>query len=117
MKKWNGVYGMTIEEIIKRLRYKAENIKAHLEPEYFSECADYLEQYRWHDLRKVPDDLPKTTGCTYVPCLVITKYDDSPVYAKYDFFEGYRWDFFGFELNSIVAWKEIEPFEEKKDEM
>ena len=34
---------MTKDEMVKGLRYKAENIKAHMEPEFFAEIADYLE--------------------------------------------------------------------------
>ena len=35
---------MKIEEMIEKLRYKAENIKAHIEPEFFNEVADELEK-------------------------------------------------------------------------
>lgn len=38
---------MTKDEMIKGLRYKAENIKAHMEPEFFAEVADYLEEQKW----------------------------------------------------------------------
>lgn len=47
---------MTREEVIQRLRFKAENIKAKLEPSYFSECADYIDSLKcencenWHDV-------------------------------------------------------------------
>jgi hypothetical protein len=34
---------MTKGEMIKGLRYKAKNIKAHMEPEFFAEIADYLD--------------------------------------------------------------------------
>ena len=36
---------MTKQEIIKNLRYKAENIKTHMLPQVFSEAADMLEEY------------------------------------------------------------------------
>lgn len=36
---------MTSEEMIEKLRYKANNIKAHIEPEFFNEVADRLEEY------------------------------------------------------------------------
>ena len=49
---------MNLPEVISRLRYKAAHIKAKLEPEYFSECADYLEKHRWHNLKVVPSDVP-----------------------------------------------------------
>ena len=38
---------MKIEEMIEKLRYKANNIKAHIEPELFNEVADRLEKYQW----------------------------------------------------------------------
>jgi hypothetical protein len=47
---------MTKDEMIKGLRYKAENIKAHMEPEFFAEVADYLESQKWIPLEK---ELPK----------------------------------------------------------
>lgn len=47
---------MTTKEMIETLRYKAENIKAHIEPEFFNEVADRLEKYQWID---VNDRLPK----------------------------------------------------------
>lgn len=35
---------MKIEEMIEKLRYKANNIKAKIEPEFFNEVADVLEK-------------------------------------------------------------------------
>ena len=35
---------MKIEEMIEKLRYKANNIKAKIEPEFFNEVADALEK-------------------------------------------------------------------------
>ena len=35
---------MTTKEMIETLRYKAENIKAHIEPEFFNDVADGLEK-------------------------------------------------------------------------
>lgn len=34
---------MTKDEMIKGLKYKAANIKAHIHPQFFTEIADYLE--------------------------------------------------------------------------
>jgi hypothetical protein len=33
----------SLDEVIDRLQYKADNIKAKLEPSYFTECIDYLK--------------------------------------------------------------------------
>lgn len=35
---------MEIKEMIEKLRYKANNIKAKIEPEFFNEVADRLEE-------------------------------------------------------------------------
>lgn len=37
---------MTTKEMIETLRYKANNIKAKIEPEFFNEVADRLEEYK-----------------------------------------------------------------------
>lgn len=48
---------MTKDEMIKGLRYKAENIKAHMEPEFFAEVADYLEEQKWIPVsEKMPEE-------------------------------------------------------------
>jgi hypothetical protein len=52
---------MTGDEMIKGLRYKAANIKAHMEPEFFAEVADYLESQKWVPISKeMPEEkLPR----------------------------------------------------------
>ena len=37
---------MTSEEMIEKLRYKANNIKAHIEPEFFNEVPYILLTYQ-----------------------------------------------------------------------
>ena len=74
------------------------------------ELIDKDKKYAWHDLRKNPNDLPKTNGFSYIPCLICT--ESSPAeYAEYEYFEGYGWGFYGFNFESIKAWRYIEPFE------
>lgn len=41
---------MTTKEMIETLRYKAKNIKAHIEPEFFNDVADELEKYEKYKL-------------------------------------------------------------------
>lgn len=41
---------MTTNEMIEKLRYKANNIKAHIEPEFFNDVADVLEKYEKYKL-------------------------------------------------------------------
>lgn len=77
------------------------------------------EKYRWHDLRKDPNDLPKEKGRKYI----ITQ-------CKNDKFVVAEWsgDYFGnwtclfsddgetfAELAEVDRWKEIEPFKELKE--
>ena len=53
---------MTTKEMIEILRYKAENIKAKIEPEFFNEVAETLE-------RQIPKQLHRyengTDHCPY----------------------------------------------------
>jgi hypothetical protein len=51
---------MDTKEIIEALRFKAENIKAHIEPDVFTQAADLLEENCvWH---KYPDESITGTG-------------------------------------------------------
>lgn len=52
---------VSIETMIDMLRFKAKNIKAHYEPEFFNDVADELEKYQWIDVK---DRLPQKE--TYV---------------------------------------------------
>ena len=41
---------MTTKDMIEKLRYKADNIKAKIEPQFFNDVADKLEEleeYKW----------------------------------------------------------------------
>lgn len=50
---------MTKDEMIKGLRYKAENIKAHMKPEFFAEVADYLESQNMNELENLNAEINK----------------------------------------------------------
>ena len=81
--------------------------------------ADRLEKYRWHDLRKDHNDLPKdndarseymvTDGNQYF----ISKYFGNGAYVNgcweypYGVFECNAYDI------DVIAWREIEPFKER----
>ena len=50
---------ISLDEVIERLQYKADNIKAKLEPSYFTECVDYLKSLprmegQWIDVNDGP---------------------------------------------------------------
>lgn len=52
-----GVKQMKTKEMIETLRYKANNIKAHIEPEFFNEVADRLDELE--EYKKMYEDLCK----------------------------------------------------------
>ena len=71
------------------------------------------DKYRWHDLRKNPDDLPEADGNSesdYVLVMIGTPEWNSweQAYYKYD---DMMWS--TYEQN-VFAWRYIEPFEEEE---
>lgn len=72
------------------------------------------DKYRWHDLRKNPDDLPEAIGDGYESeyVLVMTGTPEwnswEQAYYKHD---KQMWS--TYEQN-IIAWRYIEPFEEEE---
>lgn len=89
-------------------------------PEYYEaiEMAVYAlekaDKYRWHDLRKNPDDLPEAIGggyeSEYVLVMIGTPEWNSweQAYYKYDDMMWSTYD------QNVFAWRYIEPFEEEK---
>ena len=74
-----------------------------------------MNKYRWHDLRKNPDDLP-----TNEEELVIVTYDNIRAYSMLRYCEGWncRRTHDGeisreHEITGVIAWKSVEPFEEE----
>lgn len=71
------------------------------------------DKYRWHDLRKDPYDLPKycDTYLVYRP-KGYEKYSFCYCGADGTWYDNYRYDNTGrLQLNDVIAWREIEPFE------
>ena len=100
----------TLNDVIERLQYKANNIKAKLEPEYFLECVNYLKE------------LQQKENATWVPCskqmpkeweivqvTVIGKGTNKPV-TGYDaaYMENGGWHWFGDRSKikvEVIAWR------------
>jgi hypothetical protein len=94
---------MTKDEMIKGLRYKAENIKAHMEPEFFAEIADYLESQKWVPIEKghpekyenvLVKDINGDVTCARIwedPC-------DSMVFCEF---------FSGEPIDDVIEWRRI----------
>ena len=107
---------MTNKEAI---RYAKENIIA-----YTSEMAEFkviaiealekADKYKWHDLRKNPDDLPEAIGGSYVSEYVLVMIG-TPEWNSWEqayYHHGKRlWS--TYEQN-VFAWRYIEPFEEEE---
>lgn len=76
----------SLDEVIERLQYKADNIKAKLEPSYFTECIEYLKTLPREEkpvsnadmIRKMTDEqLAEQWPCPYdtagsniMPCML-----------------------------------------------
>lgn len=79
------------------------------------EALEKADKYRWHDLRKNPDDLPEAIGNSesdYVLVMIGTPEWNSweQAYYKHD---KRMWS--TYEQN-VFAWRYIEPFEEEEEE-
>ena len=108
-----------VYEIIKSsLRDDVIDTKSFFPRKVREVCLKALEKadkYRWHDLRKNPDDLPEADGNSeseYVLVMIGTPEWNSWEQAYYH--HGKRlWS--TYEQN-VFAWRYIEPFEENKDD-
>lgn len=78
---------------------------------FLKEMLEEFEKHRWHDLKKDPDDLPNKCG-TYI---VYIGYPEEEVGMAY--YENMYWYRRGRSrrvpnYGNVIAWREIEPFEE-----
>ena len=116
MKKYSDstLKGFTKDFLIKTIRCLENNLE---DCEYRNEnqfrilCQMDLERakYRWHDLRKNPEDLPNLfTDEDTEAVLVIDDLDEyHTAYYNYHFREWLSDTNYKFE---VIAWREIEPF-------
>lgn len=78
------------------------------------EALEKADKYRWHDLRKNPDDLPEAIGDGYESeyVLVMTGTPEWNSWEQAYYSHGKRlWS--TYEQN-VFAWRYIEPFEEEE---
>lgn len=99
---------MTYEEQADRLRMLWNIIG--LDNKYLNESftsaitlLEKAEKYRWHDLRKNPEDLPNKYECFFVA------YDDAWAGIQYTTCMMGSWFW---ENHNVIAWRKIAPFEE-----
>lgn len=123
---------MTIKEAIEQFKERLAITDYRKQiPEYYEaiemavDALEKADKYKWHDLRKNPDDLP--VKAEYVE-VITDEHDDIPLSIQYDdaimqFGErrillGYvdsvfiEWD--AERRGKIIAWRYIEPFEEEE---
>lgn len=107
---------------IKDLEHACDTIDSEFScahQDWCSECAinDMLkdkEKYRWHDLRKDPNDLPE-----YGKLVVAWILEQSAVYNGYvistsaSYIHSYAMGVHN-NLHEVIAWRYIEPFEEEE---
>ncbi len=73
------------------------------------------DKYRWHDLRKNPDDLPEAIGGSYVSEYVLVMIG-TPEWNSWEqaYYHHDKQMWSTYEQN-VFAWRYIEPFEEEED--
>ena len=112
---------MKPEEAIETIKIAIAEVEWNYPMDYtvaFEEAIEALEKadkYKWHDLRKNPDDLPEADGNSeseYVLVMIGTPEWNSweQAYYKHD---KRLWT--TYEQN-VFAWRYIEPFEEEEEE-
>ena len=72
------------------------------------------DKYRWHDLRKNPDDLPEAIGGSYVSEYVFVMIG-TPGWnnCEWAYYKHNHKEWSTYEQN-IIAWRYVEPFEEEE---
>lgn len=111
----------SLDEVIDRLQYKADNIKAKLEPSYFTECIEYLKtlpkENKW-----IPcsERMPKVTDYYLIQHTRQICHDEMAV-AFYSVEEArcdkdYDWEFETMsDVQEVIAWQPL-PEEYRKAE-
>ena len=110
---------MTNKEAIETIKMAIEEVVWTYPIDYtvaFEEAIRELlkaDKYRWHDLRKNPDDLPEDNGygkSEYVLVMIGTPEWYSCEWAYYSH-NAKMWSIYE---QNVFAWRYIEPFEEEE---
>mgnify|MGYP003291196795 CR=1 FL=1 len=104
----------SLDEVINRLQYKADNIKAKLEPSYFTECIEYLKSLPLCDdgwilcSVKMPEE--PETGMRDIECLqeynVMIEGADAATTLYYAG-DGEWYDFITEAFYKVIAWQPL----------
>ena len=114
---------MKPEEAIETIKIAIEEVVWHYPIDYtvaFEEAIKALvkaDKYRWHDLRKNPDDLPEAIyggyESEYVLAMIGTPEWNSWEQAYYHH-DKKMWSTCSLYEQNVFAWRYIEPFEEEE---
>ena len=118
---WTGENRMTIKEAIEQFKERLAITDYRKQiPEYYEaiemavDALEKADKYKWHDLRKNPDDLPEADGNSeskYVLVMIGTPEWNSWEQAYYH--HGKRlWSTYD---QNVFAWRYIEPFKEEEE--
>ena len=112
---------MTNKEAIEQLKERLAITDYRQQiPEYYEaiemavDAREKADKYRWHDLRKNPDDLPEDNGygkSEYVLVMIGTPEWNSWEQAYYHH-DKKMWSTYD---QNVFAWRYIEPFEEEEE--
>lgn len=102
---------MTNEEAIKVLLDTAKGFEVKAAVRIIIDAIEKSEKYRWHDLRKNPDDLPEN-GCEVIYCMIRYGFE---IYGMCEFYDGFNClkNYRKNELKVIDGWRYIAPMEDK----
>ena len=109
---------MTNEEaktIMDNLVYLYRPLGGSLEAWHMAiKALEKADKYKWHDLRKNPDDLPEAIGGSYVSEYVFVMIG-TPGWnnCEWAYYKHNHKEWSTYEQN-IIAWRYIEPFEEEE---
>ena len=113
---------MTIKEAIEQFKKRLAITDYRKQiPEYYEaiemavDALEKADKYRWHDLRKNPDDLPEAIGggyeSEYVLVMIGTPEWNSWEQAYYHH-DKKMWSTYD---QNVFAWRYVEPFEEEEE--
>lgn len=104
-----------IEILKKAPHFPHDKIGAKEAIDISIEVMEKAEKYRWHDLRKNPDDLPKENGDYIVWYQAVNNVYNGAKVMFYSTGGGWLAGRTRKE-EGVIAWREIEPFEREVEE-
>lgn len=81
---------------------------------FFKKALEAAEKYKWHDLLKDPEDLPEKSGFYLIAYRSLPGIVMNPDYIVFYFYrsnEGKYAEWQAPNYVTVIAWKEIEPFD------